>query len=118
MKIIIAGSRQITDYDLLLAAISESGFEIDQVISGAAQGVDALGERYAAENGITLVSKPAQWHAFGPRAGFIRNVEMANCADGLIALWDGKSSGTRHMVKTAYGKNLAVYIKLIGEGDD
>ena len=47
MKVIIAGSRDITDYSLVCRAISESKFDITEVISGTARGVDTLGEKWA-----------------------------------------------------------------------
>lgn len=46
MRTIIAGSRSITDYALIQKAVSESGFEITEVVSGGAIGVDRLGERW------------------------------------------------------------------------
>ena len=44
---------------------------------------------------------PADWNTYGKSAGFVRNIEMAENATALIAFWDGKSSGTKHMIETA-----------------
>ena len=109
MKVIIAGSRGIFDYQRILDAVTESEFHITEVVSGKAMGVDQLGERYAKENGITLKLFPANWKEHGKRAGYLRNVEMAEYADALIAVWDGVSNGTKHMIDIATSNNLKVY---------
>ncbi len=98
MKVIIAGSRSITDYDFVCRVIEESCFKITEVISGTARGVDQLGERWAKENGIPVAKFPADWDKNGKAAGYIRNTDMGSYGDGLIAVWDGKSKGTGHMV--------------------
>jgi hypothetical protein len=99
MKVIIAGSRGITDPELVERAIKESGFEITTVISGTARGVDVLGEQWAASNRIPLERYPADWDEDDYDAGFVRNSQMAKRADALVALWDGKSRGARSMIK-------------------
>lgn len=113
MRVIIAGSRNVTDYQTVVDAIGESGFPIALVLSGSAYGVDQLGERWAKENGKVLVAYPAQWSDYGKRAGPIRNQIMAQNADALIAIWDGKSSGTSHMIWTAERLGLKVYVKKV-----
>lgn len=110
-KVIIAGSRSINDYEELKKAIADSKLEISVVISGTANGVDRMGELYARENDIDLWKFPADWNRYGKKAGYIRNQQMAEHADALIALWDGKSSGTKHMITIALKKRLYVYAK-------
>lgn len=104
-KIIVAGSRTFTDYEMLkdyldrlLVNISKD-FEIE-IVSGHARGADALGERYAQERGYRLITFPADWASFGKLAGFRRNVQMAKYADALVAFHDGESRGTQHMIET------------------
>jgi hypothetical protein len=110
-RVIIAGGRDIHDYNLVLEAIEESSFQIDVVVSGGASGVDALGEKYAIEMNIPLAIFQADWHTHGRAAGPIRNRKMAENADALIAIWDGKSKGTKNMIETATKKGLLVYVK-------
>lgn len=110
MRVIIAGSRSFSDYDSLKQVIQESKFEINQVISGGAKGADFLGEKYAKDNNIDLRIFPAKWDEFGKKAGFIRNKEMADNADALIAFWDQKSKGTKSMIDIAENKGLKVYV--------
>lgn len=101
MRVIIAGSRTIHRYDILLEMIEECGWNITTVLSGGAKGVDALGERYAEEMNIKLEVYPANWQKHGKAAGPIRNRLMAERADALIAIMDGYSKGTGNMIETA-----------------
>lgn len=98
MKVIIAGSRTIQDWDVVAQAIKNAPFKITEVVSGGAQGVDYLGECLAELHGMSLKQFPADWHKHGRAAGPIRNKEMAQYADGLIAIWDGDSRGTANMI--------------------
>lgn len=71
------------------------------VVSGCAPGPDSLGIRWASENNIPLKKFPANWRPNGiynARAGLERNQDMANFADALLLLWDGKSRGSAHML--------------------
>lgn len=110
MKVIIAGSRDVTEYQAVVKAILDSGIEVTTVVSGGARGVDRLGERYARETDLDLEIFKADWDTHGKRAGYLRNVEMSKNADALIAIWDGKSRGTKHMIDIATGRKLRVYV--------
>lgn len=116
MKTIIAGSRWITDATVVYRAIDLAGFNITEVVSGGARGVDTIGEMWAAYWGIPIKPFPAIWRdKDGQRdlqAGLKRNSAMARYADALIAVWDGRSPGTKHMIDQAnyYGlKHIYVY---------
>jgi hypothetical protein len=113
MKTIIAGSREIRDYSILIEAVKECPWEITEVVSGTAQGPDRLGQRYARENKLPLYNFPAAWKRHGVVAGVIRNTEMAKNAQALLAIWDGRSTGTSHMISEARKLNLHVYIKYV-----
>lgn len=110
MKTIIAGSRDIVEYNILLEAIKSAPFSVTTVISGGARGADALGETYANSARIPLSVHPADWNNYGRRAGFIRNIEMAQSAEALIAVWDGKSRGTKRMIEEARKHSLVVHV--------
>ena len=111
MKVIIAGSRTITDYNVVFSAIRNSGYKITEVVSGGAKGVDRLGERYAHENGIPVKRFLPDWRELGKAAGPVRNADMAEYADALIAIWDGKSAGTRHMIQIMSGLGKFMFVK-------
>jgi hypothetical protein len=104
MKVIIAGSRSITNYALLRETIERSGYHITEVVSGTARGVDRMGERWAAEHNIPVKKFPADWSKHGKKAGFIRNQEMVNYADALVGIWDGQSNGMRDTMRRADAK--------------
>jgi hypothetical protein len=110
MKTIIAGSRTIDDYNIIKNAIQCSQFNITQVICGGARGADLLGKKWGKENGMPVIDFPANWEAFGKRAGYLRNVEMAKHGDALIAIWDGVSKGTKHMIDIALARKLKVFV--------
>lgn len=110
MRTIIAGSRTATKVSYILKAISEAPWKPSVVVSGRARGADELGEQWAERNSIPVEYYPADWNKFGKGAGFIRNAEMANNAEALIVIWDGKSKGTKNMIDFAKIKGLKVFI--------
>lgn len=112
MKVIIAGSRGFEDYNFLRWNCDEIlNFQKEvEVVSGTANGADKLGEKYATDNGYPIKRFPAEWEKYGKSAGYRRNEEMAKYADALIAFWDEKSKGTKHMIDLAkrYGLKITV----------
>jgi hypothetical protein len=126
MKTIIAGSRTVNDFDLLVKVIKASKFEITEIVSGGAYGVDKMGEAYAQQNGIKCTVFPAEWDnlkadkaivkinqygkPYNVKAGFDRNQKMAVYADALIAIIQDESSGTNDMIEKAKKNKLQVYI--------
>lgn len=113
MRVIIAGSRGITSaitVSLAMQKAAEQGIVPTTVLSGCAPGVDKLGEQWASVRGIPVERHPANWASYPRTAGRLRNVEMAHAADALVAIWDGASPGTRHMIKTAEARGLQVLV--------
>jgi hypothetical protein len=112
MKVIVAGSRTFRDYELL-RNVCDKALSLQtevEVVSGTADGADKLGEKYAWERCYSVKKFPADWVKFGRGAGHIRNAEMANYADALIAFWDNKSRGTKHMIDLANRRGLKVKV--------
>lgn len=111
-RVIVAGGRDFNDYNLLKNKLDHAlRNRINEgivIVSGAARGADKLGERYAKERGYEIDSHPADWEKHGKSAGYIRNKEMAQCSDALMAFWDGKSRGTKHMIDLANQQELKV----------
>lgn len=114
-KVIIAGGRDFVDYNLLREKVNN--ILIDKrlthkivIVSGCARGADTLGMRYASENIFDVDEYPADWDKYGKKAGYMRNVEMAENADALIAFWDGKSKGTKHMIDIATERKLPIRV--------
>ena len=112
MRTIIAGSRTIEDYSVLLRSLNKCGFTPTLILCGGANGADSLGERYALDSDIPIEYFLADWDNYGKSAGYIRNKKMAENAQALIALWDGKSKGTKHMIDLAEEFNLTTYVRI------
>lgn len=113
MKIIVAGGRDFipTPEDinwLTQTILADTDIEI---VSGGAKGADTFGEQYAKDNEYNLTIFKADWAQYNRGAGAVRNQQMADYADKLIAFWDGRSAGTADMVKRARNKGLRVFIR-------
>jgi hypothetical protein len=101
-KAIVAGGRGFSDFDLLCDKLDFYFSEIPdaiEIVCGGARGADALGDLYAKNNALDVTYFPANWDKHGKQAGILRNIEMGEYADALVAFWDGKSSGTKHMIE-------------------
>ena len=112
MKYIVAGGRDFDDYERLHEECNRLTGVGDVIISGGARGADALGEKYAKEQSelLTLEVYPADWKKYGKGAGHRRNHQMSLIADGLIAFWDGKSTGTKNMIEKAHKARLETHV--------
>lgn len=100
MRIIIAGSRTFRNRRLVDETMEKYKAEVTAICCGGARGADALGREWALENGVEVLEFPAQWDLYGKAAGPLRNYEMAQAADFLVAFWDGKSRGTKNMIES------------------
>lgn len=116
-RVVIAGCRNYYNYteakgyiDIYLCELRKKNHII--IVSGCANGTDAIGERYAKENGFEIEKYPADWEKYGKSAGPRRNEQMAKISDYIICFWDGKSKGTNSMIGYAkkYGKPIRVKI--------
>lgn len=102
IKLMVCGSRSITDADWVKAEIGSFWYNeiawVDKciMVEGEARGVDTYAKEYAQENQWTIESYPANWEKFGKSAGYIRNEEMVKACDVCLIIWDGQSLGTKH----------------------
>jgi hypothetical protein len=116
MKCIIAGSRSITSFQTVKAAIESCPWldEVTEVVTGGAQGVDTLGDNWAWCAKLDRTIMKANWEKHGKSAGFQRNSRMADYADALILVWDGSSRGSKNMLGIARSKNLKIWEVIVG----
>lgn len=112
MKLAIVGSRNINDYQILEAAIKEYNLIPTSIVSGGADGVDTLAFRYAKQNNIPIVVFKPDWRKYGKSAGFKRNIQIVESSDVVLAIWDGKSKGTKHSIDLANKAKKLLFIKL------
>ena len=115
-RVIVAGSRGFFEYDLMSRELDKLFNESKEfvgsdvkIISGMADGADSLAIRYADERKLTKILFPANWKRFSCVAGFLRNEDMLSVATHLVVFWDGKSSGTNHMIEIAKAKGIPVW---------
>ena len=98
MKLLIAGSRGIKDFDLSEYVPRD----VDLIISGGANGVDRLAEQYADAHRLSKLVLRPQYGRYGKQyAPLKRNEEMVALADEVLVIWDGKSKGSKHTVEYA-----------------
>jgi hypothetical protein len=97
--LVIAGSRFIQSFGFVNIAMAQP-FIIrpTEIVSGTAQGVDRLGEKWAEANNIPVTKMPGDWNKYGKAAGPIRNSEMAKYCDAALVIWDGNSPGSKNMI--------------------
>lgn len=109
-RVLICGSRDYTNE----AAIESVLFDLPAgttVVHGAARGVDEIAGRLAENLGFPVEPHPADWEKWGKAAGPIRNREMLETGvDRVIAFWDGRSPGTKHMIDAAKAAGVPVVL--------
>lgn len=116
MKVIIAGSRTCDDKKIIWGALDNSKFEITELISGGAIGVDRIGEDWAKSKKIPVTIYRPHYGVENPRyAPLLRNTDMAQNGDALIAIWKNKTRGTAHMIQCM--KDLGKPIEIIEIND-
>lgn len=118
MRLVVAGSRDIDNRVAVQTILNNflARHDVDEIMTGGARGVDDMAHRFAEERGIDNYVVKADWEEHGRAAGPIRNEKMAKMGDALLAIWDGKSSGTRSMIDNALNHSLDVTVKVLDEG--
>ena len=101
MKLLIVGSRSITDFDLTPYIPSEA----DTIISGGADGVDSLAEEYADIKRKSKYIMRPRYDLYGRAAPLKRNEQMVDLADAVLVIWDGVSKGTKYTINYAKRTN-------------
>lgn len=95
MKLLIVGSRSITDFDLSPYIPAD----IDTVISGGASGIDSLAEQYADLHRLSKYIVRPRYDLYGRAAPLRRNEQMVDIADAVLVIWDGRSEATQYNLK-------------------
>lgn len=113
MKVIIAGSRDYspTCSERIDEIVNDTGLIITEVVSGMCKGADLWGELWAETKGIPVMEFPADWKTNGKAAGPIRNQQMADYADAMIAIKTSPTSiGTDDMIRRARKRGIPVFV--------
>ena len=112
MKIAVVGSRDFPDMELVRAFVRSLPKDT-VIISGGARGVDRTAEEEAKKLGMVTEIYPADWQTHGKKAGFLRNKQMVDAADRIVAFHDGVSRGTLHTINLAKAADKPVEIRRI-----
>lgn len=113
MKLLIVGSRAITDFDLTPYIPDDT----DIIISGGAKGMDTVAENYADAHGIEKLIIRPQYERYGRAAPLKRNEEMVDAADAVLAVWDGSSKGTKYTLNYAEKKDKKIITVVIDNNE-
>jgi hypothetical protein len=113
MRVLICGSREWTDADLIRRELSAlQGVEV--VVEGEAPGADTLARQAAEQLGIPVLPFSADWDRHGRAAGPLRNQRMLDEGkpDLVLAFTDGlnTSRGTANMVSRGRFAGLPVRV--------
>lgn len=111
MKVAVIGSRSFTNYNVLDNILKQHLKSEDIIVSGGATGADSLSEQFAKQNGHKTFIYLPNWKIYGKSAGFIRNKQIVDNSDYIIAFWNGTSKGTLNSINLAkeQGKQVFVY---------
>jgi hypothetical protein len=115
-KVLICGSR---DYEItvdkmyrdlidtinFLSEIAKETITVDKIISGGATGPDSVAIKMCERYNIPCIVNTPDWASWGRAAGPMRNKQMVDMADIVIAYWDGKSKGTESTIKFTEEEN-------------
>ena len=104
----IIGSRNITINNIEKYIPKETSM----IISGGAKGIDTCAREYAQKNKIPLLEILPEYSLYGKAAPIRRNDEIVKKSDIVLAVWDGKSKGTKYVISLCkkQNKNIEVYI--------
>jgi len=110
----IVGCRKFKNYDMFKQKVHEwekINGKITMIVSGGATGADSLAERYASENHIGISIFKPDWIKFGKAAGIMRNTDIVNGSNKLIAFPSKTSVGTWDSINKAKkaGKDVTIY---------
>lgn len=112
MNIVICGSRKFNDFKRFKFEMDDILQDKEEVIlvSGGAKGADSMAENYADRYGYEFYEIPADWNQHGKKAGMLRNIQMLEIAHMVVAFWDGRSKGTKHMVDQCKKRNIQIQV--------
>lgn len=110
MRVAIVGSRNFNDFSMFEKEIDKYKDKITEIVSGGAKGADKLAQKYTKKHNIPIKIFKPDWKRFGKRAGIVRNREIVENSDLVIAFWDGKSKGTKFTIEYAKSLNKEVVI--------
>lgn len=112
MKVAIIGSRNVNLHSITDFIPEKIAGLMTEIITGGAVGIDTLALEYARENNIKATIFKPEYEKYKRGAPLIRNCLIVDASDLVIAIWDGKSRGTKYTIDYAekIGKETKIYI--------
>jgi 5S rRNA maturation endonuclease (ribonuclease M5) len=107
----IVGSRDFNDYNLLKTIVTPKIKNISTIVSGGARGADTLARNFATEYNLPMVEILPEWNKYGKRAAILRNEDIINNADSVVAFHLKNSPGTANSIQIA--KQMGKPIEII-----
>lgn len=109
MKLLVCGSRTAKDSEALWLNLDQIAPK--EIIHGGAQGADALAHAWARDHNVFVTVIRPDWNTHGKAAGPIRNRQMVDVCDEVLALWDGHSRGTQSTIE--YARKVGKPVRII-----
>lgn len=114
MRLAIVGSRSITQFDLAPYIPQD----VTEIVSGGARGIDRVAKRYAEAHNIPLKEFFPDYDSHGRAAPILRDREIIEYADKILAIWDGESKGTHFMIRESHRQNKLLQVVYVGDDDE
>lgn len=113
MKVAVVGSRGLVLPDLGRYLPPD----VTEIVSGGAWGIDRGAAAYARTHGLRLTEFVPDYAAYGRQAPLMRNLQIIDYSDVVLAFWDGQSRGTAFVIQRCrrVHKSLRVF-RFIGRG--
>jgi len=115
MKLSVLGSRSINDWKLVNSLLRKEVVEGTVVLGGSAKGVDTLVKEWCLENEVDFIEF-LPYHMidknvdFTTKYFFLRNKQLVDNADKVLAIWDEETKDTEYAIKYAQKKNIPVLV--------
>lgn len=106
MKLAIIGSRNLKCNGLSQVVPPET----TEIVSGGARGIDTCAKEFAIQNGLKLTEFYPEYEKYGREAPLIRNDLIIDYCDEVLAIWDGRSSGTRYVIDNCKRRNKRITV--------
>lgn len=111
--LLVTGSRSIETSAPVDEAIEGVDKDFNTILHGGASGVDQRAGVYAVLNGYREVKCRPDYDKYGRRAPLVRNDQMVEVADCVVAIWDGESEGTRYTIDAALDNNVDLNVRIV-----
>jgi hypothetical protein len=113
MNLAIVGSRNFKK-KWLMDGIIELWIKLygipKSIVSGGCSGADKMAESCAKKNSISTIIFHALWNKYGNAAGPIRNKQIVDKSDFMIAFLEEGSKGTKNSINLAKVKKIPLWI--------